>query len=135
MQINTIIKMRSIQTIHHFKLIVISVFIIPGLLLGQTGKQDSLNSILPGDDFSKVATSIGQFLKLEYGEAGSALGGAYTALAQGPISMAWNPAGIAFSQGPELYVSNTELYAGITSNYLGFTIPLSSGNTLGIVAQ
>jgi len=108
---------------------------IPGLMLAQDARQDSLNTVTPGEDFSKVATSIGQFLKLEYGAAGSAVGGAYTALAQGAVAMAWNPAGIAFADGPDLYVSNTELYAGITSNYLGFTMPLGGGNTIGILAQ
>jgi len=116
-------------------IILILLFMAPGLVLAQDSRQDSLNTVNPGEDFSKVATSIGQFLKLEYGAAGAAVGGAYTALAQGAVSMAWNPAGIAFSDGPDLYVSNTELYAGITSNYLGFTMPLGGGNTLGILAQ
>jgi len=108
---------------------------IPTLLNAQDSRQDSLNSVYPGDDFSKVATSIGQFLKLEYGAAGAALGGAYTALAHGPAAMAWNPAGISTSTGPELYMSNNELYAGITNSYLGFCMPLGAGNTIGIVAQ
>lgn len=111
------------------------LIMIPGKLNAQDSQQDSLNTVFPGDDFSKVATSMGQFLKLEYGAAGAALGGAYTALAHGPIAMAWNPAGIASTTGPELYVSNNELYAGISNSYLGFTMPLNSGNTIGIIAQ
>jgi len=111
------------------------LLLLPSLLLAQGTRQDSLNTVYPGDDFSKVATSIGQFLKLEYGAAGAALGGAYTALAHGPQAMAWNPAGITTTKGPELYMSNNELYAGISNSFLGFTIPLGSGNTLGIIAQ
>ncbi|MBT7200434.1 MAG: PorV/PorQ family protein, partial [Candidatus Marinimicrobia bacterium] len=117
------------------KLLLILMFLVPNLMFAQDSRQDSLNTVYPGDDFSKVATSIGQFLKLEYGAAGAALGGAYTALAHGPQAMAWNPAGITTTAGPELYMSNNELYAGITNSYLGFTIPLGGGNTLGMVAQ
>ncbi len=116
-------------------ILVIALILIPGLLLGQDTKQDSINSVNPGEEFSKVGTSIGQFLKLEYGAAGAATGGAYTALARGAAALAWNPAGIAFSEGPELYVSNNELYAGIQSNYLAFAMPLGGGNTIGIQAQ
>ncbi len=111
------------------------IVLIPGLVFAQDTKQDSINTVYPGDDFSKVATSIGQFLKLEYGAAGAALGGAYTALASGPAAMAWNPAGITSSTGPELYMSNNKLYADISNSYLGFTIPIGGGNTFGVVAQ
>lgn len=117
------------------KLFLTIIVLLPGLMHAQDSRQDSLNTVYPGGDFSKVATSIGQFLKLEYGAAGAALGGAYTALAHGPQAMAWNPAGITTTAGPELYMSNNELYAGITNSYLGFTIPLGGGNTFGIVAQ
>jgi len=111
------------------------LLMIPSFVMAQGGRQDSLNTVYPGDDFSKVATSMGQFLKLEYGAAGAALGGAYTALAHGPQAMAWNPAGITTTTGPELFMSNNELYAGITNSFLGFTIPMGGGNTLGIIAQ
>ncbi|MEA3286809.1 MAG: PorV/PorQ family protein [Candidatus Marinimicrobia bacterium] len=114
-------------------ILLLVLFALPGL--SQDARQDSLNAVLPGDDFSKVATSVGQFLKLEYGAAGAAVGGAYTALAHGAVAMAWNPAGIAFSNGPDLYVSSTKLYAGISSNYLGLTLPMGGGNTIGIIAQ
>ena len=129
------LKYQTRRTLNRITKLMFAGLIVPSLLLAQTSHQDSLNSVLPGGDFSKVATTIGQFLKLEYGAAGSAVGGAYTALAHGAVAMAWNPAGIAFSDGADLYVSSTQLYAGITSNYLGFTMPLGGGNTLGILAQ
>ncbi len=126
---------RTTKMKNSIMLLLIFMLLIPNLVQAQDSRQDSLNTVYPGDDFSKVATSIGQFLKLEYGAAGAALGGAYTALAHGPQAMAWNPAGITTTMGPELYMSNNELYAGITNSYLGFTIPLGGGNTLGLVAQ
>jgi len=126
---------RTAKMKNSIKLLLILMLLVPSLIQAQDTRQDSLNTVYPGDAFSKVATSIGQFLKLEYGAAGAALGGAYTALAHGPQAMAWNPAGITTTMGPELYMSNNELYAGITNSYLGFTIPISGGNTLGIVAQ
>ncbi len=133
-------NLNTINTAHNtmaknIALILGLLILIPSMILAQDTRQDSLNTVYPGDDFSKVATSMGQFLKLEYGAAGAALGGAYTALASGPASMAWNPAGISSTTGAELYMSNNELYAGITNSYLGFTIPMGGGNTVGIVAQ
>ncbi len=126
---------RAINT----KMIIVAllslILLVPAVATAQNSRQDSLNTVYPGNDFSKVATSMGQFLKLEYGAAGAALGGAYTALAHGPASMAWNPAGISTSIGPELYVSNNELYAGITNSYMGFAMPIGGGNTIGIVLQ
>ncbi len=130
------IKVGSWKMTQHLLLTVITLFMmIPGHINAQDSRQDSINTVFPGDDFSKVATSMGQFLKLEYGAAGAALGWAYTALARVPIAMAWNPAGIAMTDGPELYVSNNELYAGISSSYLGFTMPIGGGNTMGVIAQ
>ncbi len=134
---NSYAQFAVIFSLHKKRLITLNLVLTLMTSLGfaQDARQDSLNAVLPGDDFSKVATSIGQFLKLEYGAAGSAVGGAYTALAHGAVAMAWNPAGIAFSDGPDLYVSSTNLYAGISSNYLGLTLPVGGGNTLGIIAQ
>ena len=70
-------KMMSVMNAREKKrilLITLSLLVmIPAFVTAQDTRQDSLNTVYPGDDFSKVATSIGQFLKLEYGAAGAAL--------------------------------------------------------------
>ncbi len=117
------------------KIILILIFLIlSSFSMGQS-LQDSINTVYPGNEFSKVATSIGQFLKLEYGAGGAGVAGAYTALAKGAVSMAWNPAGLGFVTSPELYMSQNTLYAGISSNYLGAGFPLGGANVLGISVQ
>lgn len=109
--------------------------LIVGVTLAQQSLQDSLNTVIPGQDFTKVATSIGQFLKIESGAPGSGVAGAYTALAKGAVAIPWNPAGIAFANGPDLYVSSMQMYAGIQSHFMGFVYPMGGGNYLGLSAQ
>jgi hypothetical protein len=52
--------------------------------------------------FEKVGTVGAQFLRVQPDPRGEALGGAYSALADGASSVHWNPAGLAFSSGIEL---------------------------------
>ncbi|MCF7797470.1 MAG: PorV/PorQ family protein [Lentisphaeria bacterium] len=106
-----------------------------GVTLAQQSLQDSLNTVQPGQEFTKVATSVGQFLKLESGASGAGLAGAYTALAKGAAALAWNPAGIAFATGPDMYISSQQLYAGISNNYMGVVYPLGSSNYFGFSTQ
>lgn len=44
--------------------------------------------------FSRVGTSMAQFLKIPAGARGAALGGAYAAASEDVYAMSWNPAGI-----------------------------------------
>jgi len=84
------------------------------------------------DELSKVATSMGQFLKLGAGARGTALGDAYTSLTNDVSAMYWNPAGIQKIGHPALGVARTQLYAGITYNYLGLTYPVNANTTIGV---
>jgi len=106
-----------------------------GVTLAQQSLQDSINTVIPGEDFTKVATSIGQFLKIESGAPGSGVAGAYTALAKGAVAIPWNPAGIAFVDGPDLYVSSMQMYAGIQNHFMGLVYPMGGGNFIGFSAQ
>jgi len=51
--------------------------------------------------FEKVGSVGAQFLTIEPDPRGEALGGAYSALADGPSGVHWNPAGLGFSSGVE----------------------------------
>jgi hypothetical protein len=52
--------------------------------------------------FERVGTVGAQFLTIEPDPRGEALGGAYSALADGPSGVYWNPAGLGFSSGVEV---------------------------------
>jgi tetratricopeptide (TPR) repeat protein len=61
-----------------------------------------------------------------------ALGGAYTALAEGPTALAWNPAGIAFGERKELAFFYTSPFVeGNRLTFLGYMHPFLGFGTVG----
>lgn len=88
--------------------------------------------LLAQNELSKVATSMGQFLKIGAGARGTALGDAYSSLTNDVSAMYWNPAGIQKIGRPSLAVSRSELFAGITSDFLGGVYPLDANTTIGL---
>lgn len=91
-----------------------------------------LSNPLQSQDVTKVATTIGTFLKLDVGARAASVGGAYVALANDATTMAWNPAGMAAVGRNSLAVSHSLLYAGISHSYIGYVRPLNSSNYVGI---
>ncbi len=69
----------------------------------------------------KVAQSGMDWLSIPIGARASALGGAYTAMANDASSIFWNPAGIALTKGGNLFLSQTKWIADINVNAAGFT--------------
>lgn len=84
------------------------------------------------DEFSKVATGTAQFLKLGAGARGTALGDAYSALANDVSSMYWNPSGIQNIERTAVSVSRTSLFADITYDFLGVVLPLDKSTNIGV---
>lgn len=74
---------------------------------------------------SNVGTASAQFLTIGAGARSLGMGGAYTAIAEGPEAIYWNPAGLATLKGPEADYSLTQLPAGITHNYAAAAAPSS----------
>lgn len=85
-------------------------------------------------EFTKVATSSAQFLKLGAGARATAMGDAFTALANDASALYWNPAGIQKIGHPSLSLSRTYLYAGITYNFIGVVVPVDGMTTVGVSA-
>ena len=65
------------------------------------------------DVVTKVATTAGNWLKLETGARGVGMAGAMVAAGTGVSAITYNPASIGFIQGSELYYSKTNYLAEI----------------------
>lgn len=68
------------------------------------------------------------FLKIPVGARAVAMGGAYTALAEGADALYWNPAGVASLSGKQLGTTHAELFAGMRYDFLGYVQPTSVGS-------
>ena len=73
------------------------------------------------DVISKVATSAGNWLKLETDARAIGMGGAYVAMGAGISGVPYNPASIAFVEKQEGFLSQTKYIADITYNVLGYS--------------
>ena len=79
----------------------------------------------PPDAVTKVGTSAANWLKIESGVRGMAMGGAQTASGRGLSGAYYNPASIAFIEKSEVYYSKSNYLAGITHNTLGYGTKLT----------
>ncbi|MDZ7371887.1 MAG: PorV/PorQ family protein [candidate division KSB1 bacterium] len=83
------------------------------------------------EPFSRVGTSMAQFLKIPAGARGAALGGAYAAASEDVYAMAWNPAGIGRIQQRSLGGTYNRYFADISYSFIGVTLPVDRVSTLG----
>ncbi len=79
-------------------------------------------------------TTAANFLKIGVGARATAMGGAFTALADNGTSLYWNPAGLAQMDGGELSATYNLWFEDIRQGYLGIGFP-SLGGTLGLAAN
>lgn len=84
------------------------------------------------DELSKVATGMGQFLKIGVGARGTALGDAYASQVADFTAMYWNPAGMQKIKKNTVGVSRSELYADITLDYLGAVYVVDASTSVGL---
>jgi len=69
---------------------------------------------------TKVATTAGNWLKLETGARGVGMAGAMVAAGTGISAITYNPASIGFVKGSELYYSKTNYLAGISHSSMAY---------------
>ena len=86
----------------------------------------------PPDAVTKVGTSAANWLKIESGTRGIAMGGSQVASGRGLSGSYFNPASIAFVQGSEVYFSKSNYLVGITHNTLGYGKKLTPTDYVGI---
>ena len=79
-------------------------------------------------------TTAANFLKIGVGARATAMGGAFTALADDSTSLYWNPAGLAQMKAGELSATYNLWFEDIRQGYLGMGFP-SLGGTLGLAAN
>jgi len=71
------------------------------------------------------------FLTLGVGGRPTAMGEAYTGVAEGVNSLAYNPAGVAFLDVPEVSAMHAEWFQGMRYEYVAFAYPLAWGSVGG----
>lgn len=77
------------------------------------------------DIVTKVATSVGNWLKLETDARAVGMGGAQVAAGEGVSALSYNPASIGFMQGSQLYYSKTNYIADITHSSMAYGTQLT----------
>ena len=72
------------------------------------------------------------FLNIGVSAKSSATGGAFSAIADGPVSSFYNPAGLASIENYQIAGMHTEWYQDLRYEYLGYGMPVSSFGGLGL---
>jgi hypothetical protein len=86
-----------------------------------------------GQDNTGFGTTSAEFLMLGAGARGTALGGAFAAIATDVSSLYYNPAGAALMEHPALMVGTYDYLAGTRYSWGGVAFPFSGGSrTVGI---
>ena len=86
----------------------------------------------PPDAVTKVATSCCNWLKIENGARGIAMGGSQAASSRGISGAFYNPASIAYIKGSEVYYSKSDYLAGITHNVIGYAMRTTPTDYIGL---
>ena len=76
---------------------------------------------------SEYSGYASEFLRVEVGAAPSAMGGAYTSLAEGSIATYWNPAGITSTEHISATFSHHECLMDLKQEFAGFTFKTPIG--------
>ena len=86
----------------------------------------------PRDAVTKVGTSAANWLKIECGTRGIAMGGSQVASGRGLSGAYYNPASIAFIESSEAYFSKSMYLADITHNTLGYGRKMTPTDYIGL---
>jgi len=69
---------------------------------------------------AQAASTGATFLKIDIGARSAGMGGAYSAIAEGPEGMWVNPAGVALTKGKNAMVMHNSYIGDINQEYLGY---------------
>ncbi len=87
---------------------------------------------LQGKELKKIAQTGMKWLSIPVGARASALGGAYTAMADDASSIFWNPAGMALTQKGHVFLSQTQWIADINVNAAAATFNFQNLGVFGV---
>ncbi len=82
-------------------------------------------------EFAKVGTTGAQFLKIDIGSRGAALGGVNQLLRGDVGSLFLNPAGIAWANSPQVLISHTNWLASMPYNAVAGIYPVQGVGVVG----
>jgi len=94
-----------------------------------------ISGVAQSQEFSKVGTSSGQFLKIPIGAKAVSMAGTFASVADDYSALYWNAAGVAALDQFEIGATRTEWIAGITHNYLGMVLPMGENGVVGFSAN
>ncbi len=103
-----------------FKIIGLMLFLIIGFSRAQV---------------TKVGTTVANFLLIESGARAVGMGGAFVAVAEGPVAMYWNPSGIARADKFSTSFSRSDWLLDLSYNFVGAVLPVGNSGSLGVSAQ
>lgn len=87
------------------------------------------------DNFQREVTNVGtvaaSFLEIGVGARATALGGAFTAIADDPTALYWNPAGIGQAPGVEFTFNYSSWLAGLNFSYIGAVASIGNFGAVG----
>jgi hypothetical protein len=81
---------------------------------------------------TKVGTTIANFLTIPVGPRASAMGGAFSAVANDATTAFWNPAGLSRISRSEFTASTAEWLVSSRINWVGIGFKLDDDNAIGI---
>ena len=81
---------------------------------------------------SKVGTTAANFLTIPVGPRASAMGSAFTAVADDATSAFWNPGGLSRISRSEFTASTAEWLVGTRLNWIGLAFKFDDDNAIGI---
>jgi hypothetical protein len=96
----------------------ISLFLIISVLGGAVFAQQQFTDIGSPREVTNVGTAAATFLEIGVGARATALGGAFTAIADDPTTIFWNPAGVARLGGIGFTFNYADWIAGLDFSYV-----------------
>ncbi|MCO6465238.1 MAG: PorV/PorQ family protein [Bradyrhizobiaceae bacterium] len=98
--------------------------VVATVLISAVGISRAQVVAVTAGDFTKVGLSGGQFLKIGVGARGTAMAGAYAAVANDLSSVYWNPAGLVDIKAYGAEFSHTFWFAGMSHSFAAAAIPV-----------
>jgi hypothetical protein len=84
-----------------------------------------------GGHIKKIGTSAAAFLRIPVGAKGTAMGGAFTSIADDGSAMFWNPGNVAAQLKRTLFIHHSNWLPGLDFNFAGFSLPLQNIGVVG----
>ena len=79
-----------------------------------------------------AGSTAAEFLNIGAGSRATAMGGAYSSIANDPSACYWNPAGLSNIEGSALMLQHNEHYQDLQHEYVAYASPIVKNGVLGI---